>query len=460
VDQRLTIMTLADFKKAPRADALLRKMSGSVMKTPADAGAPIPYRISSARVDRDDDTVAVGGWKLADYNGVILFGHDGRQPAIGRSEVSVRGDALMADAYFVSRDLYGFGGMIADMVRAGFMPSASVGFKPTKWEIAADRADEDDVWSAPMNFLEQELLEWSVVTVPSNPDAGVAGSIALGTMIGQAKHAGIDVTPALPWAEEMLARERGQGSWIPRKDLEAITRVLSRATVIDLGRNRDAKSLNGESGGAGGVLAPEGSTMPTKDDDGSEIVTMAAHLKSLGEIKDAMSAMHSEHKSAMADLHQKLAGAQENLDRTHKAMADICSKMSAIVGSDAPAAEPPTAPAPVDDSKAAIPGERKGAGAHALSGEQYKRLKSIRKVANEAIAAHHASDGDEDAEPDADDEKAAPTAVTVVVNTAPAMTEKDADALTEIFSKGRASIEASLDNQIERAKRELAGKPN
>ena len=62
--------------------------------------------------------------------------------------------------------------MIFRMCDQGFLNACSVGFNPTKYEIAKDRMDDDDWWP-PVNFLAQELLEWSICTIPANPDATI-----------------------------------------------------------------------------------------------------------------------------------------------------------------------------------------------------------------------------------------------------------------------------------------------
>ena len=53
-----------------------------------------------------------------------------------------------------------------------------------------------------MDFLEQELYEFSIVPVPSNPDA-----------MREAK--GVDLAPLVGWAEETLDTVRGPGLWVP-----------------------------------------------------------------------------------------------------------------------------------------------------------------------------------------------------------------------------------------------------
>ena len=136
------------------------------------------FTISTAGVDRDNDTIAVGGWDLDAYmrNPIVLYGHESYNPPVGRSvEIGLDGDALKAVVEFVPADMPIVGEMAemcCRMVDLGFLRAASVGFRPIAYTIAKDRMDEDDWWPA-MDFTKQELLEWSIVTIPANPEATV-----------------------------------------------------------------------------------------------------------------------------------------------------------------------------------------------------------------------------------------------------------------------------------------------
>jgi phage head maturation protease len=48
----------------------------------------------------------------------------------------------------------------------GYLKATSVGFMPLKYTFSKDPAREYGI-----DFLEQELLEFSIVTIPANPDA-------------------------------------------------------------------------------------------------------------------------------------------------------------------------------------------------------------------------------------------------------------------------------------------------
>ena len=134
------------------------------------------FTISTARVDREGDSIAVAGWELDAYmqNPVVLWGHDGHAPPIGRAvEAGIDGDALKAVVEFVPFDMPVVGQqaeMVFRMCAQGFLSACSVGFRPLEFEVAKERAKDGD-WFPPLNFQRQELLELSVVSIPANPDA-------------------------------------------------------------------------------------------------------------------------------------------------------------------------------------------------------------------------------------------------------------------------------------------------
>ena len=136
------------------------------------------FTISTEAVDRERDTINLQGWQLDAYrkNPVVLWGHNSYMPPIGRTvDIGTVAGALKAVVEFVPADMPLVGeeaDMIFRMCDAGFLSACSVGFRPLKFETAKDRMDDDDWWP-PVNFIEQELLEWSVVTVPANGDATI-----------------------------------------------------------------------------------------------------------------------------------------------------------------------------------------------------------------------------------------------------------------------------------------------
>lgn len=193
-----------------------RRAGGRVLPVRRDAdgdaqvdGELVSYTMSTASVDRPGDTVAVGGWLLENYrkNPVLVWAHNYSLPPIGRvGEVLIDGGKLIGRrVQFTPEEMNPFGAMIGRMVRGGFLPAGSVGFQPHKWVWNEQRGGVD--------FVEQELLEFSPCPVPANPEA----------LVG-AKSAGIDLGLYLKWVEESL--DEGEDVVVPRSALEVVHRTL------------------------------------------------------------------------------------------------------------------------------------------------------------------------------------------------------------------------------------------
>jgi Caudovirus prohead serine protease len=149
---------------------------------PAGASNPAPAIIdviaSTDRLDRYEETIAPGGWRLDNYRrnpvfqnahqyGDILFtlgkalvtevrelaGADGRpRPALfQRIEFAVEVNPLARVAY--------------GLYQGRFLNAVSVGFIPLRWENGGPEAGYR------RRYLEQELLEVSAVGIPANPEA-------------------------------------------------------------------------------------------------------------------------------------------------------------------------------------------------------------------------------------------------------------------------------------------------
>jgi HK97 family phage prohead protease len=178
----------------------------------------VPFLISTASRDRYGDVIDASGWKLESYlqNPVVLWAHDYSSAPIARAiEVTADRKALRAVDKFATRDQYEFADTVFKLIVGGYIRATSVGFLPLKWEIE-DEGEEDNFF-APVHFLEQELLEHSVVPVPANPEALI-----------EAKAEGIDLLPVLEWAIRTLDEwEIHDGIVIPRKTVEETALLLS-----------------------------------------------------------------------------------------------------------------------------------------------------------------------------------------------------------------------------------------
>ena len=135
----------------------------------ADDSRTFTFTISSATPDRMGNSVAVEGWRLENYkrNPVVLWGHDGANLPVGRAtRVWVQGGKLKATAELAPASVSQYAERVRGMITAGYLCATSVGFAPIRMKFSDDKQRPYGI-----DFLEQELLEFSIVSIPANPDA-------------------------------------------------------------------------------------------------------------------------------------------------------------------------------------------------------------------------------------------------------------------------------------------------
>lgn len=214
----------AFLKSAPEA---VREEALAAFPTKAAAGdddgvgAVVPFVISDASADRDDDVVHIDGWDFAEHNRnpVMLWAHDHRTPGVGNG-LGTHVDAAAADVksigYFTDRDVYGLGFMLGKMYARRVLRAVSVGFIAKLLAFNEERGD----WA--IDFLKQELIEFSPCNVGCNRNA-----------LSEARSIGIDTSPMIEHAVKVLDGEGGL--WLPRAELEGIHRDLTGAKAISIG---------------------------------------------------------------------------------------------------------------------------------------------------------------------------------------------------------------------------------
>ena len=130
------------------------------------------FVISSEAVDTYGTVFKREGWQLDRYikNPVVAYNHrthsDNPDMIIGTSQISFEDDKMIGRVEF---DLTNPTAVkIADKVENGVLRMASIGAIPKKGDWGdPDKGEDRNV----LYFREQELIEWSIVPVGSNPDA-------------------------------------------------------------------------------------------------------------------------------------------------------------------------------------------------------------------------------------------------------------------------------------------------
>lgn len=158
---------------------------------------------STATVDRSGDIVVAEGIGLARFkqNPVVLWMHNHEKPVARCVEIGVKAGKLEALVQFPPEGTSEKADEIYGLIKAGVVNATSIGFMPGEWSpMDPDRA------YGPRKYISSELLEFSFVSVPANPDALIIERSLLG-------------------AEEQIA--------LARKNLDAMKAQQNAAIEID-----------------------------------------------------------------------------------------------------------------------------------------------------------------------------------------------------------------------------------
>ena len=145
-----------------------RRISEVMHKTHEGQHDGAEYVLSDESTDRMGDIITAGGWRLDNFkrNPIALFGHRsdfviGRWRNLRVEKGELRGHLELAPAGTSDRI-----DEIRKLVEAGILKATSVGFRPIKHEPINPESPWDGT-----RFLEHELVETSLVSVPANPNA-------------------------------------------------------------------------------------------------------------------------------------------------------------------------------------------------------------------------------------------------------------------------------------------------
>jgi Caudovirus prohead serine protease len=132
--------------------------------------------ITNATTDHVGDSVKPPGvnYSLFGKNSPVLDSHDSSKPPVATSSRPfMSGDNLLAIARFPKPGISANSDQIIAAIRARLLRGVSIGFIPLKWSFSKDP-------SRPMgvDFNEIKLIEFSMCSIPCNPDCYVLGSVA------------------------------------------------------------------------------------------------------------------------------------------------------------------------------------------------------------------------------------------------------------------------------------------
>ena len=155
-------------------------MEGGISKAfDVEAGTG-EFMITTPTVDRVYDVVVPEGMDNKNFrkNPVVLWGHDDSLLPVGRSisEKVVEGSHVEGKVQFdLKNDPKGFNTQIFGMYADRTLNATSIRFIPSKYEKIMKTVETDgqknEIWTGGFEFQEWELVEYSMVGIPMNPDA-------------------------------------------------------------------------------------------------------------------------------------------------------------------------------------------------------------------------------------------------------------------------------------------------
>jgi HK97 family phage prohead protease len=120
---------------------------------------------STSAVDRAGDIVVPGGIVLAGYreNPVVLRDHDPSRP-VGLASIQITESAVLATVTFAPAGASEAADETCRLAKAGILRGVSIGFNPIRAE---------PIRGGGLKYIQWELLEISLVSVPANSEATV-----------------------------------------------------------------------------------------------------------------------------------------------------------------------------------------------------------------------------------------------------------------------------------------------
>lgn len=202
-------MSRVSYEKGQRADIV------STVRAIDEAARTVDFVVSDTSLDRHDTVVKQ--WVLDSYlsNPVVLFGHDTKSLPIGRAvAINESNGQLVAKIEFAPADVYEFADQVFRLISAGYLNAVSAGFIPGQVEYSQE-ADS-------FLLLDNELVEISVVPVPSNRNA-LKKAVEDGALVGRGweliseSEDSVTISPEEPTVEARSALE----SWCARQSEES-----------------------------------------------------------------------------------------------------------------------------------------------------------------------------------------------------------------------------------------------
>lgn len=175
---------------------MLKKVFTSEIKSIDEKENTLTAYISTDTIDRMKEVLDPKGVDVSQYrkNPVVLWAHDYEKPPIGKALwVKRDGQGILSKVKFATTS---FAQEIFQLYKEGFLKAFSVGFIPRETE------DGDGEKQPRRTYKKWELLEYSAVPVPANPDA-----LALAIQKGVLKTEALKESIEKGWGQEEVLFE-------------------------------------------------------------------------------------------------------------------------------------------------------------------------------------------------------------------------------------------------------------
>ncbi len=201
---------------------------GSLREIDTDAKR-VTAVISTGDVARDGAIIEPSGWDFTNYdrNPVVLWMHDESAMPFARTVEHIATDKeLIARAEFDTDDP--MGDTVFRKIANGYINATSVRWLPKRTEVRIEGEDKEQ--REVLVFLEQELLEWSFVTIPADPEALIIR--ADGSPFSVAEYLKPRMDLDLSWLRDLKVLEPTNGNGHheiqhdPDRDIKALERLL------------------------------------------------------------------------------------------------------------------------------------------------------------------------------------------------------------------------------------------
>lgn len=225
---------------------------GAQVKAVPGSDRIITFIASTDGLDRHGTKVMPMGINTDRYNGnpIILFGHDGYggffstpdpKNIIGKSVALRKSDKkLEVDVQFLEAEVNPNADMIYRMVKAGALNAVSIGFIPREVRTELDESEHE----VPV-ITKSELLEISVVPIPSNPEAlalhreltKAMGAVSISLKDISAKEIRDTIIPELTSAlsDTLASDPEMKKRWLEILSVPAGTRQIEKPALIERG---------------------------------------------------------------------------------------------------------------------------------------------------------------------------------------------------------------------------------